>query len=215
MSAWGSLMVTDTLFLNNYAFVDGGGMYFAYVREVSITNTLLSRNLAGGEGEGIYVGTSYEPPYQVNIVHTTIVSPTSREGAAIYVISNTVNITNTLIASYTTGIEHIDGTVNEDFNLFFDVSVPLTGGVTSGGHSLIGDPAFLNPWIDDYHILSDSLALDAGFDLGITNDFEGDPRPQGLGPDIGYDELPFTLPNPFRLLLPLMTNQATIFWRVK
>jgi len=31
-------------------------------------------------------------------------------------------------------------------------------------------------------------AINTGTNAGVTADFEGDPRPIGAGPDIGYDE---------------------------
>lgn len=215
MAVSSDLVLTDTAFLDNYSSGDGAGLYFMpSASDIStLTNVLMARNEAGGEGDGLYVELSFiYPPCTVNIIHATIASPTISDGSAIYVTSNTVNITNTIIASYTTGIELISGTVNEDYNLFFGLSAPLTGAVTSGGHSLVGDPVFLNPSLDDYHILSNSLALEAGFDLGVTSDFEGDPRPQGLAPDIGYDEFPLMLPNRFKWYLPFVTRQTAIFW---
>ena len=51
-------------------------------------------------------------------------------------------------------------------------------------------------------LLPGSAALDAGVDVGVTTDFDGDPRPMGDGHDIGADErfpvtiyLPLTLKN--------------------
>ena len=40
------------------------------------------------------------------------------------------------------------------------------------------------------------LQIDKGLDVGVTSDFEGEIRPQAGGPDIGYDESPFTAPPP-------------------
>jgi hypothetical protein len=47
--------------------------------------------------------------------------------------------------------------------------------------------------IDDWHLRNDSPCIDTGLaGHGGDNDFEGDERPQGAGPDIGHDE--FTEP---------------------
>ncbi|MFC1764557.1 choice-of-anchor Q domain-containing protein, partial [Planctomycetota bacterium] len=49
-----------------------------------------------------------------------------------------------------------------------------------------GDPLFVGP--DDFHITADSPAVDAGADLGVTEDFDGNVRPQGSATDIGAYE---------------------------
>ena len=51
-----------------------------------------------------------------------------------------------------------------------------------------GDPAFVDPANDDYHLGSGSAAIDAGVDAGVASDIDGDPRPAGIGYDIGADE---------------------------
>jgi large repetitive protein len=41
----------------------------------------------------------------------------------------------------------------------------------------------------DYHIQSTSTAVDAGTNVGISNDFDGEPRPSGAAEDMGADEV--------------------------
>ncbi|KYK27216.1 hypothetical protein AYK26_04095 [Euryarchaeota archaeon SM23-78] len=50
------------------------------------------------------------------------------------------------------------------------------------------DPKFVNPSNFDFHLQSDSPCIDAGTNVGITEDFEGNPVPRGLAPDIGAFE---------------------------
>lgn len=50
------------------------------------------------------------------------------------------------------------------------------------------DPRFVDAAADDYHLLADSPAIDAGLDMGVTTDLEGTLRPQGSGYDIGAYE---------------------------
>jgi parallel beta-helix repeat protein len=47
------------------------------------------------------------------------------------------------------------------------------------------DPRFTNPGASDYHPQANSLVIDAGVALSVTNDYDGNPRPQGSGYDIG------------------------------
>jgi hypothetical protein len=52
-----------------------------------------------------------------------------------------------------------------------------------------GDVWDIDPRLDSsYHLLPDSPCIDAGTDMGITGDFDNNPRPQGSGFDIGAFE---------------------------
>jgi len=59
-------------------------------------------------------------------------------------------------------------------------------------HSLAVDPLFANAAADDYHLLASSSvlspAIDAGTDVGLTQDLDGNPVPFGTAPDIGAYE---------------------------
>jgi uncharacterized repeat protein (TIGR01451 family) len=99
------------------------------------------------------------------------------------------SITNTLIASHTIGIHQIGGpAVFEDYNLFFNTPTPQAGTIKSGGHSLTGDPKFVDPATDNYQLGGGSVVIDRGTNLGITVDIQGNVRPQGGGFDIGAYE---------------------------
>jgi len=50
------------------------------------------------------------------------------------------------------------------------------------------DPRFTNPGAFDYHPQANSPVIDAGVALSVTNDYNGNPRPQGSGYDIGIYE---------------------------
>lgn len=55
--------------------------------------------------------------------------------------------------------------------------------------SFVADPLFVNEAGGDYHINLYSPAVNAGTDVGLTNDLDGDPVPLGSTPDIGMDEV--------------------------
>jgi len=59
------------------------------------------------------------------------------------------------------------------------------------GHSIAQDPLFANTSNRDFHLKSNSPCIDAGGDVGLTQDFEGNPVPQGKAPDIGAYEYVF------------------------
>jgi len=64
-------------------------------------------------------------------------------------------------------------------------------GCTFDPHSIIADPLFVDPQNANFAAANNSLAIDAGIDVGLTQDFQGKPVPQGSAPDIGAYE--FTL----------------------
>ena len=61
--------------------------------------------------------------------------------------------------------------------------------MTSGGHSRVGNPLFENAPSGLYRLTCNGPAGDAGLNLGVPTDFEGQTRPYGAGVDIGFDEL--------------------------
>ena len=186
-----ALALTGTQFINNAAGTDGGGLYL-YTETTNpkqVVNALFARNRATGNGAAIY---AHAAPF--SLIHSTIVSPTAPTGAtqAVYVVTGTVYLTNTLIASHTVGIEQAASTVTEWSTLYSGVSTPRVGTVSSSG-AITGPAAFVNPAGDDYHLLPSSAAIDAGTTPGpdVSSDIDGDARPQQGGYDIGYDESPY------------------------
>lgn len=71
-----------------------------------------------------------------------------------------------------------------------DGKMPLTSGTYSHANDFWGiDPFFVSQY--DYHLSPDSPAIDAGDPVPVNEDFDGYPRPQGQGWDIGaYEWIP-------------------------
>ena len=55
-------------------------------------------------------------------------------------------------------------------------------------HNLFSDARFVNSSQNDFRLRADSPAIDAGVDIGLSMDIDGNPRPQGAGYDIGAYE---------------------------
>jgi hypothetical protein len=83
--------------------------------------------------------------------------------------------------------------------LFDSVSVNTQGAVSGGTHNPSGLARFVDPAHDNFHLGPHSAAIDQAVNLGVTIDYDGDPRPIGAGFDIGFDEAV-----PFALFLPLV-----------
>jgi predicted outer membrane repeat protein len=186
----GALFISSTLTLssskliNNYA-VTGGGLYQA-AGAGRIVNTLFARNTASSNtGVALYLA----PTGTLKIYFTTIGAPNLANGDAVRIASGNVEIQNTIVASHTTGLYRLGGTVFQDYNLLSGNTNPPFGVISGGTHNASGDPKFLNPGVDNYHLGLTSAAINAGTDVGVFTDYDGQPRPQGGGFDIGFDEV--------------------------
>jgi len=75
-------------------------------------------------------------------------------------------------------------------------------------------PGFVNPSVGNFHLQLGSPAIDAGIDVGLTTDLDGNPRPRGAGHDIGVYEYqsgaqPTPTPPPS---IPLSQGWNEIVW---
>jgi uncharacterized repeat protein (TIGR01451 family) len=198
----GNTVVGNTATLNPIAMGEGGGVWIGEFwgdGAFTMTNNLVAGNHATTAGSGLYVaggqlGTSGQ------LLHNTIAANAASggdSGQGVYVGPfTTLAFTNTIIAGHASvGITVTDSTatVTLEGTLWHGNGLNAGGvGTIVSSANMYGDPAFANPASGDYHLTASSLAIDAGVDTDVTTDFEGDPRPQGDGFDIGYDESPFT-----------------------
>jgi hypothetical protein len=180
----GSVTLIDALVIGNTAGYGGGLYQGSAVGAPRVVNTLFSRNRATYIGDAIYQARG-----SGDYLQTTVVDPTASARWGMYVESGTVGITNTVIVGYVAGVTVLAGSTFEEHNLFYQVGIPISGTVKSGGGDVVGgNPRFLNPSTDDYHLGAGSAAIDAGTNDGVMDDIDGEPRPLGRGYDIGYDE---------------------------
>jgi predicted outer membrane repeat protein len=176
--------IYQTRFLGNQAAA-GGGLAVEGSAGGSLVNSLLARNIAiGGSGQALFVSSAGS----LQVQHTTIASPALASGSAVYLNAGSLSMQNTILANHAVGLARIGGSASLQNSLFFGNTSDIQGaGITQDG-TVLGDPAFFAPPQDDYHLGFGSLADDAGLNLGLSRDFDGDARPQGGGVDIGYDE---------------------------
>ena len=200
--ATGILNLTNAQFISNTAN-NGGGVYLnGYTSPSRMVNALFAHNTSVNEGTALDLA---DGSTAVDILHATIVGSADNVGTAIRVgAGHTVHITNTIIANHAAGISNANGTVYEDYNLFYG-NITNTIDVTSGGHSLVGDPKFVDPLLNDYHLHAGSAAIDHGVYAGIFNDLDSNPRPIGAGFDIGAYETPF-VPSTYTLTMATTGN---------
>jgi hypothetical protein len=181
----GDLEMTGTQFIGNKATSIGGAVLLSSsgYRVCRIVNALFADNTAAADGSAI----AFDAPGQHELVHLTVTGSAFITKPAISMLGGTLNLINTIVANHAVGISTTGGTVYEDYNLFFD-TITTTVDVTSGGHSLVGDPKFVDPLNGDYHLQFGSAAIDHGVDADVYTDLDGKPRPVGAGFDIGAYE---------------------------
>jgi uncharacterized repeat protein (TIGR01451 family) len=209
----GGLYVVNSAFesqadviMKNHAGRGGGLAIFGVLynqtwRENWMVNTLVAYNECMVEGSGIYIGGS-----SLRLWHTTLVSNThgGGPGTGIHIgdwntdQTSEVELRNTIVATQTVGIEVGDGsTVDIEGILWFGDAITLTQAPeadVSLAHELTGDPAFADPVVADFHLLSASAARDMGMVSGTPTDIEGSARPMGFGYDLGaYEHADATL----------------------
>jgi hypothetical protein len=132
--------------------------------------------------------------YQNSIYGTGYADPAyaSKPGLISYNPTGTTNFEfkNNIVISTLSGIPYVSSwsapiTAGSYHNLWFGAGAAPswdTGAINS-------DPLFVNPAAGNYHLQAGSPARDAGLSLpGVPLDFDGIPRPQGAGFDIGAYE---------------------------
>jgi hypothetical protein len=180
----------------------GGGISLWYSRS-PLTNNLIADNRATVSGSGLWISKS-----KPLLLHMTIARNTGGDGSGVFVDTGststprTVILTNTILVSHTVGISATAGsTVTLEGTLWAnDTDWGGDGAIFTGTVNIWGDPAFVNPDGGDYHIGPDSAARNAGVNAGVTDDIDGDIRPQGSGYDIGADEFVW------KIYLPLVVK---------
>lgn len=175
-------------------FLEGGGIQASGAgSDLTLTNSILAGNTASsGNGAGLFINYAGVGQNEVaKIGHVTVADDTLNGDEGIYYTGSAGDrlfITNTIVASHTTGIHNqgATGTVQENYSLFFGNTSNTVGSVVGNVGSSTGNPLFVNPAGNDYHLLTGSPAINAGTNAGISDDIDGGAR--DAQPDLGADE---------------------------
>lgn len=191
--ASGNLTITGAIFRENQARLGGGVAHDA--GDSLIVNSLFDNNNASDGGAAIALqgsGTDH-------LTHVTIASAGMVTNTAVTTSKDVLLIRNTIVVNQAVGLHVSAGLAILDSTLFHGNGVDIHGTVGFDQNRIGADPLFVNPGPGNYRLQAGSPAIDAGLDLGILVDFEGDGRPSLNGFDIGYDEFVS-----FRALLPVV-----------
>lgn len=159
----------------------GGGLNLSESEAVLENNAIID-NQAGGHGSGLFVGGKAP-----TLAHTTIARNREGDDSGLYVADNSVLVlTNTILVEQGTGIIAEAGTSADLEGVLWYANGSNSGG---GGSINISNAATGNPAFDadGYHILTESAAINAGVDAGVSEDIDGQARSNQL-PDLGADE---------------------------
>jgi parallel beta-helix repeat protein len=164
---------------------DGGGIYAASTTDITLENNVIAHNRSfhiSGYGLLMSGGSAIA-------LHNTFFD-NDHVGINAYNSAKVV-VTNTVVTSHEIGLtaSGISSQITADTTLWWN-NATMTAGNVITNNDQIGDPAFVNPATDDYHLAAGSAALDAGVDAGLLDDIDGEFRPRGCFPDIGADEAP-------------------------
>jgi hypothetical protein len=185
--------VARNLILDNQGGGRGGGVI------VNATKGLLVNNVIAGneatQGAGVWLDGSASYPVIATLTHNTLVGgPMAADGIWVGE-SVTAALTNNIIDGFGTGINNTSpfvSTVSARNTLFHANGSSTSGGIDSLWE-IHGSPGFLAPLSDDYHIGRTSAGLDQGQVTKISEDFDGQRRLIGAAPDLGADELGWTV----------------------
>jgi parallel beta-helix repeat protein len=164
--------------LNGY-----GGSYDAAIYVDTGSSPIIENNLIGGNnGSGIYVDNS-DPL----ILNNSIWLNYAGSGIAVFngsdpMIDNNIITSNSFIGIHA---DALDASQNKNNDVWGNGYSDYYG-TSAGADSISKDPQFVS--LLDAHLLCTSPAIDAGLNLGITEDFDGNPRPVGSGEDMGAYE---------------------------
>ncbi len=167
----------------------GGGFASAAGSPGFWSNTVYD-NIATADGGGVYVAGG-----NARIWHETIYGNTANQGGGIYLANGSnPSVKNTIVAKNTAmvtggGIYNEASGATLDYNDVWNNTNGDYVGATPGDHSISEDPDFVHEVGRDFHIWGTSPCVNEGDLLtSVAEDFEGQPRAMGPGPDIGADE---------------------------
>lgn len=201
-------LIQGNLIINNVAGWNGGGIMASHATTPTIVANRVFSNTGyasvglGGSGyftvtnnfiaHSNYGGIALWSSTRFGLMaHNTIVSNTEW-GICLHDATITPTIVNNIVAFNTYGIQagaNASGTL--DYNDMWGNTTQdydLPGAPEPGPHDIQADPLFVDPANDDYHLRPGSPCIDAGTDVGVMSDIDGDVRPIGPRADIGADE---------------------------
>ncbi len=178
----------------------------------SSSTSTLDRSVVSGNGTGVLVengadlrmvndlvlfntgnGVRATASGEAQIFSSTLVSNGAYlSGDAGISCAGNCTVSNAIMVNNDIGLD-CAGSCSADYNLVWGNWTNYGSGTAVGSKDVSADPRFVDPAEYDFHLQEDSPAVDAGAELAYAGDYEGVPRPQGDGWDMGaYEYVKFT-----------------------
>jgi hypothetical protein len=163
-----------------------------------LENVRIFNNIAyNNEGVGIWIANWSSAPQQpmkdIKVINNTLYNNGNEWGGGIHIMNSdaeNVVIRNNICSQNLTFqivIDEAPQNLTVEHNLI-DGYMGYWGEIY-GSDSVVGNPMFVDPSEADFHLLEGSPAIDSGSSVNAPDfDFDGNPRPQGAGYDIGAYE---------------------------
>jgi len=179
-----------------HSHVATGDSYGVFFSSTETHDNEVFLNLIHGNSVGVMIG----HPNSGNALYANVICGNTGTGIGLYGEASGWEIRNNVVCG--SGIHEVwghEGTdVTHDHNLYFgdQQELILYDGATYGAAevadfeptAVCADPQFVAQDGHDFHLLPTSPCIDAGADVGLSEDFEGGAVPYGASPDIGAYE---------------------------
>jgi len=176
----------NQVFLNT---ADRGGGFYLSSSSARLANNVIVDNTATNQGSGVYIQGAAP-----TLLHLTVARNTGGEGSGLHLAgSSTARITNTVMVDHNVGVVVESGS-SALLNATYWGNGAWANGVNWSGSGTVthqndyssGDPAFVAPDDQDYHIGETSALLNVGVATDVVADMDGFARDRS--PDLGADE---------------------------
>ncbi len=167
----------------NRVLSSGVGIAIRGAQGFTLTNNIVANSVtASVELSGTATGALY---------HNTLVGGRAAPQAiGVRVVDPmTLTMANNILVSHTASIE-AEGVISMPWTIHHTLLWGNEIDPLIGSDAVFNPPGFVDPARHDYHLRTGSPAIEAGADVGVTSDADGQPRPIGDHPDLGADEFP-------------------------
>jgi uncharacterized repeat protein (TIGR01451 family) len=178
-------LLRDNTVIDNTGYL-GAGLFLSDGSDALLIDNVIADNQGDSyfsSGNGLFV-----EDCSPRLSYTTIARNAGGYGSGIYLSGGSVALTNTILVSQTVGIRVPGGDTAYLESTLWNGNGDNWLGAIYHDNDYTGAPAFVDPDAGDYHIGLGSAARDRGVDAGVYADMDGEPRPAGLGYDLGADE---------------------------